>query len=82
MSDIRQMSIAMQRPVDLISMVTNDVLLRNNTGANNTLLCKNTRAVTTMERNCDFCWVHPNITTRGSNTRRAELNKWQLKEYN
>jgi hypothetical protein len=41
MSDIRQMSVAMQRLVDLISMVTNSTLLRNNTGANSTLLCNN-----------------------------------------
>jgi hypothetical protein len=47
----------MQRLVDFISIVTNSTLLRNNT-----------RAVTTMERNGDFCWVRPNITTRGSNT--------------
>jgi hypothetical protein len=38
MSDIRQMFVAMQRLVDLISMVTNNALLRNNTGANSTLL--------------------------------------------
>jgi hypothetical protein len=31
MSDNRQMSVAMQRLVDLISMVTNSTLLRNNT---------------------------------------------------
>jgi hypothetical protein len=30
MSDNRQMSVAMQRLVDLISMVTNSTLLRNN----------------------------------------------------
>jgi hypothetical protein len=54
MSDIRQMSVAMQRFVDLISMVTN-----------NTLLGNNARAVTTMERNSVFCWVHPNIVTMG-----------------
>jgi hypothetical protein len=33
MSDIRQMSVAMQRLVDTISMVTNSTLLCNNTGA-------------------------------------------------
>jgi hypothetical protein len=63
------MSVAMQRLVDFISMVTNSTLLLNNTGANSTLLRNNTRAVTTMDRNCDFCWVRPNITTRGSNTK-------------
>jgi hypothetical protein len=31
MSDNRQMSVAMQRLVDLISMITNSTLLRNNT---------------------------------------------------
>jgi hypothetical protein len=31
MNDNRQMSVAMQRLVDLISMVTNSTLLRNNT---------------------------------------------------
>jgi hypothetical protein len=31
MSDNRQMSVAMQRLVDFISMVTNSTLLRNNT---------------------------------------------------
>jgi hypothetical protein len=31
MSDNRRMSVAMQRFVDLISMVTNSTLLRNNT---------------------------------------------------
>jgi hypothetical protein len=31
MSDNRQMSVAMQQLVDLISMVTNSTLLRNNT---------------------------------------------------
>jgi hypothetical protein len=31
MSDNRQMSVAMQRVVDFISMVTNSTLLRNNT---------------------------------------------------
>jgi hypothetical protein len=49
MSDIRQKSVAMQRLVDLISMVTNSKLLCNNTRANNTeptTLCNNTRAVT------------------------------------
>jgi hypothetical protein len=55
MSDNQQMTIAMQRLADFISMVTNRTLLRNNT-----------RAVTTMERNCDFCWVRLNITTGGS----------------
>jgi hypothetical protein len=30
MSDIQQMSVAMQRLVDFISMVTNSTLLRNN----------------------------------------------------
>jgi hypothetical protein len=45
MSDIRQMSVAMQRLVDFISMVTNSTLLRNNTGA-----------VTTLERKFDFSW--------------------------
>jgi hypothetical protein len=46
MRDIRQMSVAMQRLVDFLSMLTNSMLLRNNT-----------RAITTLERNCDFCWV-------------------------
>jgi hypothetical protein len=47
MSDIRRMSVAMQQPVHLISMVT----------------CKlnNTRAITTMERNYHFCCVWLNI---------------------
>jgi hypothetical protein len=31
MSDNRQMSVAMQRLVDLVSMITNSTLLRNNT---------------------------------------------------
>jgi hypothetical protein len=31
MNDSRQMSVAMQRLVDFISMVTNSTLLRNNT---------------------------------------------------
>jgi hypothetical protein len=61
MSDIRQMSVAMQWLVDFISMVTNS-----------TLLCNNTRAVTTMERNCDFCWFRP---TTGSSKEGAP--KWQ-----
>jgi hypothetical protein len=76
MSDIRQMSVVMQRIVDFISMVTNSTLLRNNTGANSMLICNNTRAnsmllrnntkaVTIMERNFDFCWFRPNITTKG-----------------
>jgi hypothetical protein len=38
MGDIRQMSVAMQRLVDFISMVTNNTLLHNNTGANSMLL--------------------------------------------
>jgi hypothetical protein len=38
MSDIRQMSVAMQQLVHFISMVTNSMLLRNNTGVNSTLL--------------------------------------------
>jgi hypothetical protein len=38
MSDNREMSVAMQRLVDLICMVTNSTLIRNNTGANSTLL--------------------------------------------
>jgi hypothetical protein len=38
MSDIRQMTVAMQRLVYLISMKTKSTLLRNNTGANSTLL--------------------------------------------
>jgi hypothetical protein len=46
MSDIRQMSVAMQWLVDFISMATNSMLLRNNTGA-----------VTSMERNCEIPWV-------------------------
>jgi hypothetical protein len=75
MSDNRQMSIAMQRLVDFISMVKDSTLLHNNTGANSTLLRNNTRAVKTMERNCDFCWVRPNITTRGSNKRATNLVK-------
>jgi hypothetical protein len=58
MRDNQQMTTAMQRLADFISMVTN-----------RTLLCNNTRAVTTMERICDFCCVRLNITTRGSNTR-------------
>jgi hypothetical protein len=33
MSDIQQMSVAMQRLTDFISTVTNSTLLRNNTGA-------------------------------------------------
>jgi hypothetical protein len=74
MSDNRQMSAAMQQPVDFMSMVTNSTLLHNNTRANSTLLHNNTRAVTTMERNCDFCWVSPNITTRGSNTRETTVD--------
>jgi hypothetical protein len=41
MSDNRQMSVAMQRLVDFISMVTNSTLLCNNTGANSTLLRNN-----------------------------------------
>jgi type II secretory ATPase GspE/PulE/Tfp pilus assembly ATPase PilB-like protein len=63
LSDIRQMSVAMQRLVDLISMGTSSTLLRNNT-----------RAVTTMERNCDFCCVGPNITTRDSNRTRKPVS--------
>jgi hypothetical protein len=63
MSDNRQMSISRKWLVELISMVTNSMLLHNNTGANITLLCNNT----TTERNCNFCWVHPNIATTGSN---------------
>jgi hypothetical protein len=44
MSDIRQMYVAMQRLVDLISMVTNSTLLCNNIGASSTLLRNNTGA--------------------------------------
>jgi hypothetical protein len=55
MSDIQQMPVAMQRLVDFISMVTNSTLLRNNTGA-----------MTTTERNYNFCWVRLNgINTSG-----------------
>jgi hypothetical protein len=52
MSDIQQTAFAMQRLVYFISTVANSTLLSNNTGA-----------VTTMESNCHFCWVRPNITT-------------------
>jgi hypothetical protein len=60
MSDIRQMSVAMQRLVDFISIVTNSKLLRNNSEPT-------VRYYATMERNCDLCWVRLNITTGGSN---------------
>jgi hypothetical protein len=51
MSDNQQMSVAMQRLVDFISMVTNSTLLRHNTGANSTLLRNNTgtKYVTTQQ---------------------------------
>jgi hypothetical protein len=49
MSDIRHMSIAKQRLVDFISMVTNSTLLCNNTGANSTV--------------CDYkLWKEPAIS--------------------
>jgi hypothetical protein len=43
---IRQMSIAMQRLVDLISMVTNSTLLHNNTGVVTTILFVNEMSTT------------------------------------
>jgi ADP-glucose pyrophosphorylase len=51
MSDIQQVSVAMQLLVDIISMVTNSTLLSNSTVANSTLLRNSTVANSTLLRN-------------------------------